>query len=188
MRNGLINIYCEEDIFKLKFACDMEKCKGACCKLKGALGAPVNSEEVEEIEKILENVKKYLPENNMSLIEEKGFYEVIYGNYHLKSLNDEDCVFSYMDNGICKCCFQKAYENDEISFIKPISCHLFPIRMSGPEKNVMKYEMIDECKEAISKGKKENIRLLDFLEEPLLRKFGEELCNKFRKRCNSQIV
>lgn len=164
----------DDRIFSVKFSCDINKCKGACCTLKGAGGAPILDEEVRIIKANLKIIKKYLNSENSNLLESEGFLEGTSGNYSIKSVEDADCVFSFVEDGIARCSFQKAFDNNETDFRKPISCHLFPIRVHGIKRNIVKYEEIDECRDALINGNKMNVTVAEFAKEPLIREFGEK--------------
>ncbi|MBK8554174.1 MAG: DUF3109 family protein [Ignavibacteria bacterium] len=172
-------------IFSVKFSCDLNKCKGACCTLKGAGGAPLLDEEVNIIRKNLKIAKKYLSEVNIKCIEKDGFLEGSTGDYAIRSVNDEQCVFSYYEDEIAKCSFQKAFNNNETYFRKPVSCHLFPIRISGDKRNILRYEEINECKDALDKGKAENVSVFEFAKDSLVREYGEDFYDDLREKyCN----
>ena len=148
----------DDRIFNVKFSCDVGKCRGACCTLKGAGGAPILDEEVKIIKKNIDIVKKYL------------------------HVNDEECVFSFYEEGIAKCSFQKAFYNEESDFKKPISCHLFPVRISGIKRNILKYEEINECLDALEKGEEENISVFEFAKDSLIREYGIGFYNDLRDK------
>ncbi|MBP9192710.1 MAG: DUF3109 family protein [Ignavibacteria bacterium] len=164
----------DDRIFNIKFSCDVSKCKGACCTLKGAGGAPLLNEEVKIIKRNTEIAKKYLSPVNIHHIETEGVIEGKEDDYSLKSVNDEECIFSFYEEGIAKCAFQKAYFNNETVFQKPISCHLFPVRISGKKRNVLKYEEISECEDALSKGKADGVTIFEFAKDALVREYGEQ--------------
>lgn len=168
-------------IFEIKFVCDLIKCKGACCTLKGTHGAPVTKKEIEIIKKILPVIIKYLPEKNVKIIKSDGIYYRNGKEYSLNTVNDDDCVFSYIEGGIAKCSFQTAFHNRETDFVKPLSCHLFPIRISGKSNEVIKYEKLYECDSALDKGIEDNITLFEFSEESLRRAFGPEIVSELKK-------
>ena len=144
------------DVFQEKFLCDLGACKGACC-IEGDAGAPVELDEVMELEEVL------------PVIWEEG-------DLVTSIVNNKDCVFTcYDENGCCYCAIEKAYREGKTAFYKPVSCHLYPIRIGdyGPYKAV-NYNRWDVCKAAVLLGKKENLPVYQFLKEPLIRKFGEE--------------
>jgi hypothetical protein len=168
------DVLVRDDIVEIPFSCDLKKCKGACCTLESELGAPVNKNEIEEIEKILPIVKSYLTQNNIKEIEEKGFYEMKDDEMMITSVNNRDCVFSFWDNGIAKCSIERAYFDGKVEFRKPISCHLFPIRATDFSGDVLRYEKFSECAPALEKGKENNITIAEFCKDSLTRLYGEE--------------
>ncbi|MEP7145408.1 MAG: DUF3109 family protein [bacterium] len=169
-------------IFSTKFSCDLNQCKGACCTLKGAGGAPILDSEVEIIGQNIKIVKKYLKPENSKLIDMEGFLEGSPGDYSISSIDNEECVFSYFENDIVKCSFQKAFNNGETTFRKPISCHLFPVRVSGEKRNIIKYEELYECHTALKKGEEENVSIFEFTKDSLIREYGEELYEDLRDK------
>ncbi len=171
----------DDRIFRVKFSCDVGKCFGACCTLKGAGGAPLLDEEVTKIKRVLKKVIGVLSERHREFIEIEGFVEGEKENYSIKSVNDSECVFAYYDEGIARCAFQKAYNESEIDFPKPISCHLFPIRIQGRKRNIIRYEELYECQDALVKGEEENISVFEFSEVPLTREYGKEFFKGLKK-------
>jgi hypothetical protein len=172
------DVLVRDEIVEIPFSCDLKKCKGACCTLESELGAPIKKEEVEEIEKILPIIKRYLKQTNIDEIEDKGFYEMRDGELLITSINNRDCVFSFFDNGIAKCSIERAHFDGQIEFRKPISCHLFPIRVSDFSGDVLRYEKFSECAPALEKGKEENVVIAEFSKESLIRLYGEEWYKK----------
>ncbi|MBN9295349.1 MAG: DUF3109 family protein [Flavobacteriia bacterium] len=117
------------DIFKRKFVCDLNACKGACC-IEGDAGAPLTFEEVDILEEVYDLVKPYMRPEGIAEVEKKGVFYIDEDNEPVTALvNGGECAFVYFDEqGITKCAIEKAYLNNEIDFKKPISCHLYPIR------------------------------------------------------------
>ena len=163
------------------FVCDVAKCKGACCTFESKYGAPLRREEIGKIDNILDIVKRYLPIRNIEEIESNGFYEEVDNELLIRSVDDKECVFVYYENDIARCGIEKAYNNDHTKFKKPISCHLFPIRISDFGGDVLRFEKIDECKPAFEKGAQENITVAEFCEEPLERYFGKQWYSELKK-------
>lgn len=164
------------DVFREKFLCDLAACKGACC-IEGDAGAPVELEEIERLEEVLPAVWEELSPEAREVIEKQG---VVYtdreGDLVTSIVNGKDCVFTcYDDRGGCYCAIEKAYREGKVDFYKPVSCHLYPIRVGdyGVYKAV-NYNRWDVCKAARLLGQKENLPVYRFLKEPLVRKFGEE--------------
>jgi hypothetical protein len=182
------NILVGKEIAKVNFACDLKKCKGACCTLDSEFGAPLIDEELEQIKNVLEIVKDYLPENHKLEIEAKGFYEKKDNELMTRSFNNKACVFVYYQNDIAKCGLEKAFLDGKTNFRKPISCHLFPIRISEFGGEVLRYEKFEECSPAIDKGDEEKINLVDFLKEPLIRKYGNNWYLKLKEITDEQNV
>jgi hypothetical protein len=157
------------------FACDLQACKGACCTTPGGRGAPLADEEVELVNAAIPAALPYLSERNRAVIAAQGAVEGTSDNYATVCIDNRDCVFVYYEGEVAKCAIERAYFNNETSFRKPISCHLFPIRsaelLGG---NYLHYERIPECEPALRRGKREKIPLYKFLKEPLVRAYGEE--------------
>ena len=113
-----------------------------------------------------------------------GFMKETENEYSLKGINNDDCVFSYYDTGIAKCAIQKAYFENKIDFIKPISCHLFPIRINGKKRNILKYEIINECNDALDKGLLEGVPVMKFVKDGIIRECGKHFYYNLEKRIN----
>lgn len=163
------------DILEKKFLCDLLKCKGACC-VEGDSGAPVTEEEVKAIQEVYPEIKGYLPENHQAEIEKQGFAVIdIDGDLVTPLVNNEQCVYSVKENGILKCGIEKAFLDGKTTFRKPVSCHLFPIRITEYKRfDAVNYEQIDICQPGRECGKSEKLPLFVFLKEPLIRKYGQD--------------
>jgi len=175
------NILVRKEIAEKPFKCDLLKCKGACCTFESHYGAPVTWDEVGRIKDILPIVIDYIPKVHRDVIDEEGFYDIKKDEPLLKSYKYKACVFVYYENEIAKCAIEKAYIDGKTDFKKPISCHLFPIRVSDFGGDVLRYEHLDECQPAIELGKKENTTVAEFCEEPLNRLYGEEWYSQFKE-------
>ena len=175
-----------DDIASVKFACDLARCMGACCTMPGARGAPLREEELEEIEKAYPIVRKYLSFRHKDTVEERGLVQGRKGDYTTQVVQSQACVFAFFENGIAKCAFEKAYQNNEIGWRKPISCHLFPIRVSPGVPERLRFECIAECQPAIERGTKEHVWLSEFLRNSLTRAFGENWYEQFQKYCKTR--
>ncbi len=175
--NNLIsvgNVLIRNEVLSTRFACDLKKCKGACCTIESNFGAPVDENEIIEIQKILDTVIEYLDDENIEVIMENGFYEKKYNEFFLRSVDNKQCVFVYFDNGIAKCAIEKAFFDNKINFRKPISCHLFPIRISKFGGDILQYEKFKECDPALENGKIQDITIGEFCKESLIRLYGEK--------------
>lgn len=163
------------DVFREKFLCNLGACKGACC-IEGDAGAPVELDEVEQLEEVLPVVWDELSSEARAVIERQGVvYTDCEGDLVTSIVNNKDCVFTcYDEKGCCYCAIEKAYRAGRTSFYKPISCHLYPIRIGdyGPYKAV-NYHGWNVCKAAFLLGQKEDVPVYRFLREPLVRKFGK---------------
>ena len=175
------DVLVRSEIAEIKFACDLDKCKGACCTLESDYGAPLLEEEIDEIEKVLDIIKEYLPEKHRREIEQSGFYDVKDGEFLTSSVNRKACVFVYYEKGIAKCGIERAFLDGKIKFKKPISCHLFPIRVSKFGGDVLRYEKFSECDEALENGAKQNVDLVDFCKESLSRLYGSKWFSKLKE-------
>ncbi len=175
------DIMVSREVYKEKFLCNLKECKGACCTLHSDAGAPVTEEEIEIIKKHLPVIMEYLPEEHRREIEEKGYAEEKYDQLLLRSLNDRACVFVIWDGDIAKCGIEKAYRDGKIDFIKPVSCHLYPIRISYFGGPVLKYERIAECEPAIRENGIEKPVILDFCKEAIERAFGKDFYMNLKK-------
>ena len=175
-----------EDIAKVQFACDLTRCKGACCTMPGARGAPLREDELEEIEKAYPVARKYLSFRHKDTIEERGLVQGRKGDYTTQVVQNQACVFAFFENGIAKCAFEKAYLNNEIGWRKPMSCHLFPIRVALGEPDRLRFESIAECQPAAERGTTEHVWLVDFLRDALTRRYGESWYQEFRMDCDAR--
>ncbi|TKG94749.1 DUF3109 family protein [Puteibacter caeruleilacunae] len=164
------------DIIEKHFLCDLKKCKGACC-VEGDSGAPLTKEEAKIIKKNYKHFKPYICEKNQQEVDRQG-YSVIDqdGDLVTPLVNNRECVYVYTDeDGTTKCAIERAYLEGKISFRKPVSCHLFPIRITEYEEfDAVNYQQLDICIPARLCGHQHQVRLYKMLREPLIRKYGEE--------------
>ena len=165
-----------DEIFEEQFICDLCKCKGECC-VEGESGAPITKEEFQDIESILPKIWNDLSPKAQEVINKQGIAYTDYDGELVTSLvNGNECVFTYFDaDGVCKCAIDNAYREGRISVRKPVSCHLYPIRLTEyNDFTAVNYHRWSICKPAVKLGRKEGMPLYRFLREPLIRKFGEE--------------
>jgi len=163
------------DILEKQFLCDLLKCKGACC-VEGDSGAPVTPEEVIAIEEAWTEIKPYIPITHLDEIRKRGFAVVDLDSDLVTPLvNNRQCAYTFEEKGILKCGIEKAFLDGKTRFRKPVSCHLFPIRITEYKRfDAVNYQQIDICKPGRKCGKSEKLSLYVFLKEPLIRKYGEE--------------
>ena len=173
----------EESVAHARFACDLQQCKGACCTMPGGRGAPLQDEEVAELEQAYPYAKQYLSEKSIQAIEQHGMYEGTDGGYATSCVDDRDCVFVFYEENIARCSLEKAFRDGKTNWQKPLSCHLFPIRISAGESARVRYETIAECIPGRTLGQHNDIPLYEYLKEPLVRKFGQSWYENFHAEC-----
>ena len=164
------------DLLTEQFCCDLAVCKGECC-VEGDSGAPLEIEEVDELENEYPNYKPYMTAEGIEAVESQGFMVVdIDGDYTTPLIDGAECAYSFKENGITFCAIERAYREGKCSFLKPISCHLYPIRVKHFATgdyglNIHRWNI---CKCAFDCGKREGVKLYKAMREPLIRRFGEE--------------
>ncbi|MBO5974479.1 MAG: DUF3109 family protein [Paludibacteraceae bacterium] len=164
------------DFFDKQFCCDLAVCKGICC-IEGDSGAPLEQEELIELEQVLPFIWDDLPKKSKEVIEKQGLaYVDVEGDLVTSIVDGKECVFAYTDEkGFCKCAIEKAWKEGKISFRKPISCHLYPARLTKYTRfTAVNFHSWNICRCANLLGKKENIPVYKFLKEAFVRRFGEE--------------
>lgn len=163
------------DLLDEKFVCDLATCKGSCC-IEGDDGAPLEEEEVKIIEDLLPIIWDDLSEISKEVIRRQGVSYIDDDGEPVTSIvNGAECVFTYTDaNGICKCAIEKAHREGKTCFYKPISCHLYPVRLQKYNEYIaVNYHRWGICSCARKLGGKLSVPVYQFLKEPLIRKFGE---------------
>lgn len=168
------------DVIERFFICNLERCLGACC-IEGDAGAPLTEAERQKLKEILPEVWDDLLPEAKAVIERQGVaYVDEEGDLVTSIVNGKDCVFTCYDkNGMCQCAIEKAYRAGKIDFYKPISCHLYPIRLKEyPDFSAVNYHRWKICKAGEVLGRHERVRVYEFLKEPLIRRFGEEWYNE----------
>lgn len=173
------NTIISEEIRDIHFCCNIEKCKGACC-VEGDAGAPLEEEEISELEDYIDRIKPFMQKEGVSVVEKSGVFDYdMHGEYVTPLIADKDCAFVYYEKDIARCAIEKAYEEKKIGLRKPLSCHLYPIRIKKHNGfDAVNYHKWSICRPACIKGKEINLPLFRFLKEPLIRKFGEEWYKK----------
>lgn len=177
------NVLVSDELIEEHFCCDLQACQGLCC-VEGDVGAPIEPDEIGDMEDNFPIYKKYMTEEGVQLVEKNGTFDYdMEGEFVTPLLSDEACAFVYYENGIAKCAIEKAYRNGEIDFQKPVSCHLYPIRIKKlPDYDALNYHRWGICEEACELGKKNKLPVYRFLKEPLIRKYGEEWFNELEKQ------
>lgn len=168
-----------DEIVEEQFVCDLAKCKGGCC-VDGDAGAPLDKEELARIDEVFDAVRPYLSAHHVAEINKQGryVYDREFG-WVTPAINGGICVYATTDAaGIVKCGIEQAYNDGKIAWKKPISCHLFPIRIQHSKDGQTEYVNYEPretlCKPACKLGKKLKIPVYQFLKEPIIRKYGQE--------------
>lgn len=169
------------DVIEKNFACDLSKCKGNCC-VYGDSGAPLTKEEADMLENIYPRIKPFLRIEGIEAIEKKGTSMVDSdGDTVTPLISDKECAYAIVENGIFFCGIEKAYAAKKVSFQKPLSCHLFPIRTKDyTDFSGVNFEKWETCKPAEERGNREEIPALVFLRTALIRKFGKSWYKKLK--------
>ncbi|MDH7514475.1 MAG: DUF3109 family protein [Bacteroidota bacterium] len=162
------------EVFSLFFCCDLTSCKGACCTFPGGMGAPVDEDELDILEKSFLVVSPILPKEHIDIVERFGLIDSSNGSYYIRCFNNRACVFVYFDGEIAKCSIQKAFLDGTLDWAKPRSCHLFPLRYDGFGGGRLRFEYFEGCAPALKNGKARNIPLLRFTADALVRIIGEK--------------
>jgi hypothetical protein len=173
-----------DDVIKEQFVCDLHKCKGGCCE-DGDAGAPLEQEEMKILEAAYEAVKPYLTPEGIQEIEKRGKFQYDHEfGWVTPTLNGGICAYGFRDEkGIIKCGIEAAYNEGKLNWKKPISCHLFPIRLvETKEYTMVNYEPREVlCRPGCALGKKAKMPVYLFLKDALVRKFGTDFYNTLEK-------
>lgn len=164
------------DILKERFACDITKCKGICC-VEGNAGAPLEIEEVDLLEEEYELYKPYMTHAGIKAVEQQGFMVIDSdGDYTTTLVDDAECAYAYTEGDLTLCAIEKAWLAGECTFRKPISCHLYPIRLINFKSGGvgLNYHRWNVCHSACENGCKQQIPLYKSLHDAIVRRFGEE--------------
>jgi hypothetical protein len=170
------NTVVSEDLLEKKFVCDLTRCKGACC-VEGESGAPLEESELKQLEKVYPIIKDTLTKEGRESIEEQGLYVIddegdivtpLVGGYR-------ECAYTIFEKGVAKCSIEKAFFEGKTKFRKPISCHLYPVRITKYKAyDAVNYEKWSICKPACKLGAELKVPVYVFLKDPLIRKYGKD--------------
>ena len=164
------------DILTSDFLCDVARCKGICC-VEGNAGAPLEMDEMDVLEELYPIYEKYMTPEGREAIERDGFAVVdIDGDLTTPLVNDAECAYSYNEGGVTLCAIEKAYLAGECSWRKPISCHLYPIRVAKFSNGTygLNFHRWNVCASAFECGRKVGVPAYKILKEAITRAFGEE--------------
>jgi hypothetical protein len=175
------NTIISEDVIEKEFVCNLNACKGSCC-IQGEAGAPVSEEETRILQEIYPKVKPYLREEGNKAIEKQGVYiKTERSELETPLVNGKECAYmTYSEKGIAACGIEEAYQAGEIEtivkgFKKPISCHLYPVRIQNYNSfSAVNYHRWPICSDACTLGKELSIPVYRFVKDALIRRFGEE--------------
>jgi hypothetical protein len=184
------NILVDEAIVSTPFLCNTNQCKGACCTVKGGSGAPLLDDEVERVEASVQAASAYLSERSQAEIRQRGATEGTAGEYATRCIDDRDCVFVYYESGsdVAKCAIERAYFDGKTPFRKPISCHLFPIRVADFNGPYLYYEHFPECAPALAHGSVHQATIADCVKDAIVRAYGEEWYEKLMAHARTKII
>jgi len=172
-----------EEILEKEFVCNLNACKGACC-VDGDAGAPLEKEELVILEEIFPVLKSYLRTEGLQAIEAQGLYTTNeQGEHETTLVNGADCAYViYDEKNVAMCGIEEAYNQGEIAFKKPISCHLYPVRIKQySEFAAVNYDKWEICDDACSLGKELGVPVYKFVKQALVRKFGKEWYSELEK-------
>jgi len=163
-----------DDLREVKFCCDLDKCGGACC-IEGDAGAPLEEEEISQIEDYLDEIEFFMTPQGVSEVRRNGVFDYdVEGRFVTPLVNGRECAFIAFQGNIARCAIELAYQAGRISFPKPLSCHLYPVRITSYNNDDrVNYHAWHICLPALEKGRKEGTPLYLFLKEALIRKYGE---------------
>ena len=185
IKNTLVSL----DLAEQFFCCDLDACKGECC-IEGDAGAPLTEAEKAEIERILPEIiddmipagRREVEANGVAYIDEEG-------DLVTTIVEGKNCAFTcYGKDGMCMCAIDKACREGRIDFLKPSSCHLYPLRLTEyPDFTAVNYHRWKICKPAETLGRKLGLRLYQFLKEPLIKRFGQEWYDELCLACEAYL-
>lgn len=186
IQNTLVSL----DLVERFFCCDLEKCLGQCC-IDGDAGAPITEEERQKIEELLPEIWDDLLPQAQEVIRAQGVaYTDEEGDLVTSIVDNRNCVFTtFGKDGVCLCAIEKAYREGRVDFLKPSSCHLYPVRLTTyPSFTAVNYHRWKICKCAEVLGRKEGIRVYQFLKEPLTTRFGKEWYDELCLACEAYLA
>ena len=185
IQNALVSL----DVIEKFFVCNLDKCLGECC-MEGDAGAPITEQEYAQLKEILPEVYADLLPAARQRIDEAGVaYVDEEGDLVTQIVEGRNCVFTcYGEGGMCMCAIEKAYREGRIDFYKPISCHLYPLRLTDyPSFTAVNYHSWKICKAAEVLGRAKGVRVYQFLKEPLIRRFGKEWYDELVLACEAYL-
>lgn len=176
------NCLLSDDVVDKHFSCDLNACKGACC-VEGDAGAPLDEEEIPIIENNLHWIREEMDQEGLMSLDKQGVSELDPFDSPVTTCKpNQECTFAIRENGMLLCAIEKANKKHNFGFPKPISCHLYPIRLNKYGNSyALNYHNWNICNAACDKGKKEEIRVFEFAKTALIRKFGADWYKKLEE-------
>ncbi len=177
------------DLVTAHFSCDLEKCKGACC-VSGDSGAPLEEDEVKILDSIYPLLKPFLREESVKTIEEQGTSVIDIENDRVTPLNNgKECAYALFENGIARCAIEIAHDQGVITFRKPVSCYLYPVRIRKyRDFDAVNYDRWEICKPAIENGERKNMPVYRFTEGALRQKYGAKWFNLIETAARNLVI
>lgn len=171
-----------EILLERKFVCNLKACKGACC-VEGDAGAPLEESELKQLKKVYPVVKNYLSTSSQEALNKELFTIDDDGEYVTTLMNGKECAYVVLEeDGTSKCGIEQAYLDGKTDWKKPISCHLFPVRLTKYKSfTAVNYAYWDICDDACILGDQLGVKVYQFLREPLIRRFGEKWFDQLEK-------
>ncbi len=177
------------DLAERFFCCDLDACHGECC-IEGDAGAPITENEKTELERLLPEINDELLPQAQEVIRRQGVsYVDEEGDMVTSIIDGRNCVFTcFAPGGMCQCAIEKAYRDGRVAMRKPISCYLYPLRITEyPSFTAVNYHRWKICRPAEALGRKLGLRLYQFLKEPLIQRFGKEWYDELCLACESYL-
>lgn len=195
MKNGKImlqigDVLVSLDIAQRFFCCDLDACLGECC-IEGDAGAPITKVEYEKLKEVLPVVWDDLLPQAKEVIGRQGIgYIDNDGDLVTSIVDGRNCVFTcYAPGGMCLCAIEKAFREGRTDFYKPVSCHLYPARLTDyPGFTAVNYHRWKICKAAEVLGRKKGVRLYQFLKQPLISRFGKDWYAELELACEAYLA
>jgi len=167
------------DILEKRFCCDLSICKGACC-VHGESGAPLEDKEVKILPDEYPGFRDFLRPEGIRIIKEQGTSVLDADRENVTPLIDgRECAYTIFENGIARCGIEKAFDEGATNFRKPVSCHLYPVRIKRYKGfKAVNYDQWSICDSARTHGDKQDLAVFRFVREAIERKFGPDFYQK----------
>lgn len=176
------NTIISDDVRNVYFCCNLRECKGICC-VEGDAGAPLEEEEISLLEDYLGAIESFMVPEGITEVRRTGVFDYdADGKYVTPLVKGKACCFAFFEDGIARCAIEKAFQEKVIPFPKPLSCHLYPVRISKVgHQDAINYHKWNICRKALENGRNLNFPLYEFLEMALIRKYGRNWYNRLLK-------